>query len=113
MHSLADFGYNPAGARTYLIHYQLIFETETGQRLLLDDLFQHAGLEPNAARESAASIVQAMMRDVVEPTIRQARPELEVLVFEFSPYEAAPFAAGTRRIIIPWNVFQLGRMAED
>lgn len=109
---LADFGYPPAAAHTYLIHHQLVFETETGQRLLLDDLFQHAGLEPNAARETAASIVQAITRDVVEPTIRQARPELEVLVLEFSPYEAGPFAAGTRRVVIPWNVFQLERMAE-
>ena len=102
---LADFGYPAGAAHTYLRHHQLVFEAESGRRLSLDDIFRAAQLDPVAATESAMSIVQEITQHVVEPTIRQARPELAVLVFEFSPYEAGPFAAGTRQVAIPWDAF--------
>jgi hypothetical protein len=102
---LADFGYPAGAAHTYLRHHQLVFEAESGRRLSLDDIFRAAQLDPVVATESAMSIVQVMTEHVIEPTIRQARPELDVLVFEFSPYEAGPFAAGTRQVAIPWAAF--------
>ena len=102
---LADFGYPPAAAHTYLRHHQLVFDATTGERLALDALLAAAGLDPSGALEATQRIVRTVTSTRFAE-VRQARPTADGLVFGFSPYEAGSFAQGTRDVLIPWELLQ-------
>lgn len=101
---LAGFGYPPGAAHSYLRHYQLVFDTTTGERLELDDVFSAAGIDAGVGRELAEVFVRAVAEHP-DPVIRQARPTGDGLLFGFSPYEAGPFSEYTRDALIPWELF--------
>jgi len=98
---LADFGYPPGAAHTYLHHHQLVFDTASGERLTLQMLFEAGGLDPEAAFDAAVDLVSSVTGKR-EPIVRQARPTAGGLVFGFSPYEAGSFPEYTRDVLIPW-----------
>jgi hypothetical protein len=102
---LAGFGFPPGAANTYLRHYQLVFDTRTGAQLELSDLYRSGGVDPEAGRGITADIVERIT-DTREVTLRQARPTMAGLVLGFSPYEAGSGAAGTRDVLVPWELLR-------
>lgn len=100
---LADFGFPPAAAHTYLWHYQLVFERDTGVRLDVPAMLGIVGLDPTTTVVRVNGIVETVT-GAPRVEIRQARPTREGLVFGFSPYEAGSFAEYTRDVFIPWDV---------
>jgi hypothetical protein len=103
---LAAFGYPPGAAHTYLRHYQLVFDTSTGRRLELDEIFAGGDVEPAIGTALTDDIVRRMT-GMPRVTIRQARPTADGLVFGFSPYEAGSWVEYTRDITIPWRVYRM------
>ena len=101
---LADHGYPPGAAHTYLYHHQLVFDVATGQRLSLEQIIAPAGLDLEAMTDVVNEVVAAIAGrwDV---TLRQARPTEDGIVFGFSPYEAGSFADYTQDLFIPWDAF--------
>ena len=89
-------------------HHQLVFDTATGERLELAELFAGGGVDADMGLQVTEEVVRIVTAvDLVR--IRQARPTLDGLVFGFSPYEAGGWSDYTRDVTIPWHVY---RMAE-
>jgi len=103
---LAAFGYPPGGAHTYLRHHQLVFDTTTGQRLELAEIFAGGGVDPAIGSALTDDVVRRMT-GMPRVTIRQARPTADGLVFGFSPYEAGSWVEYTRDVTIPWSVYRM------
>lgn len=102
---LAGFGFPPGAANTYLRHHQLVFDTRTGAQLDLSELYRSGGVDPDAGREVTADIVERIT-DTREVTLRQARPTMAGLVLGFSTYEAGSGAAGSRDVLVPWELLR-------
>jgi len=98
---LADLGYEPGAAHSYLRHHQLVFDATTGMRLLPVDLLELAGLDAQVALSEVTRIL-AVVTGTQDLEVRQARPTDAGLVFGFSPGEAGSWPEYTRDVLIPW-----------
>lgn len=108
---LAAFGYPPGAAHTYLRHHQLVFDTVTGERLELAELFAGGGVDADMGLQVTEEVVRIVTAlDLVR--IRQARPTAAGLVFGFSPYEAGGWSDYTRDVTIPWHVYRMAERAD-
>jgi len=109
---LAAFGYPPGGAHTYLSHHQLVFDTATGERLGLAELFTAGGSDAAIGLALTDAVVRRVT-GMPQVTIRQARPTVDGLVFGFSPYEAGSWVEYTRDVTIPWSVYAMGEASRS
>lgn len=109
---LGRIGYE-GGAHDYATHDVFVFDAPTGAERSLEDLLELAGTDLATAAERVGGAVCAIDRaafegerhsdsDCWEIELRQAWPTPEALVFSFAPYEAGPWAAGSRDLHVPW-----------
>ena len=109
---LGRFGYE-GGAHDYATHDVLVFDAPTGIERSLEDLIELAGTDVATATDRVERAVCAIDRATAqaegatafecwEVELRQAWPTPEALVFSFAPYEAGPWAVGSRDLHVPW-----------
>jgi hypothetical protein len=101
---LVDLGYPAGAAHGYLRLDQLVFDAATGTRLTLAQIFAPASLDVAGARDLVDDIVAHLDGAGWEVELERARPIQEGLVISFAPYEAGPYADGTRQLFVPWDV---------